>query len=236
MVQPPDGGRALGDVLFTFPDLGMWGVAFRGAEFWGVNSSTLNQLNPDTGALIGTLTITPSVNGAGFGYDASRGLFLVTDPGPDVIYMVNETTGAVASSYPSPGSGPVGIAHDTLRDGYWVTDFATASIDLVNPTTGAVVGGCTPLPAGIDNIAGAAYSSDNDRLIFNSRGNGTTYIVEAADCSLVASFPTPGGWGNGVAIRPSALTIYLRDFPYGLIQVIDSGGLLPVELETLEIE
>lgn len=235
--QPPDDGRALGDVLFSFPDLGMWSVAFRGAELWGVSGSTLNLLNPDTGALIGTLAVTPSLSGTGLGYDASRGLFLVAAAGADdMIYMVNETTGVVASSYASPGSGPVGIAHDTLRDGYWVTDFETTSIDLINPTTGTVVGGCTPLPAGIGNIAGVAYSSNNDRLVFNSRTNGTTYTVEAADCSLVASFPTPGAWGNGIAIRPSDLTIYLRDYTNALIQVVDSGGLLPVELATLEIE
>jgi DNA-binding beta-propeller fold protein YncE len=235
---PPEAadGRALGDVLNSFSDLGCWSVTFRGDELWGVSGDTMQQINPDTGALIGSLTVTPVLNGNGFGYDASRGVFLVADAGADFVSLVNETTGAVTTSFPAPGSGPVGIAHDTLRDGYWVVDFPSISLDRIDPTTGAVVGSCPSLPAGVSNPAGVAYAANNDRLIINSRGNGTTYILEAGDCSLVQSFPTPGGYGNGLAIRPSDLTIYLRDFANSLIQVVDSGGMLPVELTTIEVE
>ncbi|MEN8165101.1 MAG: hypothetical protein ABFS37_13300 [Acidobacteriota bacterium] len=234
--------RALGDVLNSFPEPpdAAFGLTFRNGNLWGAGegSLVLSEMNPDTGAVISTVT----VNGAGFsnvaglGYDTSRNLFIVTDTVIDTVSTVDPTTGAVQNSWPAPAGGPVGASYDSVRDGYWICDFSSTLLYLVSPTDGAVVWTCPSLPAGSSTIAGVGYEAATDRLVYNSRSNGTTYIIEASDCSLVASFPTPGAWGNGVTVRPSDETIYLRDWANHLIVVVDSDGLLPVELQSLAVE
>jgi hypothetical protein len=198
-------------------------------------------MNPDTGVSIFTRSITPPLTaGSGLCFDTTRDLFVAADVGADTVSTVDPATGVVQTVFPSPTGSVVGVAYDATRDGYWLTDWNLNSLTMIDATTGATVTSCPVAGLGASRIAGAAYSPETDRLVFHSRNNNVTYIINAGDCSLEASFITPGGPttnnGNGATIRPSDYTIYIHHSDNAMIYVVDSDGYVPVELEALSVE
>ncbi len=240
---PTDRPTALGDVLGSFAEpVTLFDLTFYDGNLWGANvGSGIVEMNPDSGALLSTLTIVPATSGsAGLGYDTLRGLFVVTDAIADTVVTVNPASGAVQSTFSSPGSGPVGATYDTLRDGYWISDFSTNNLDLIDPATGATHNTCSTSLHGASRIAGVSYAPLRDRLVFNSRDDAVTYIINAGDCSLAASFATPPAAvqnnGAGVTIRPTDQTIYLRNSDDSYIYIVDSAGEVPVSLQSFSAE
>lgn len=88
-------------------------------------------------------------------------------------------------------------------------------------------------------IAGASHHAGTDRVLFNSRDLTTTFIINASNCTLADSFPVPNGTSNngqGITNRPTDSTIYLVNFDDQTIYVVDSGEVLPVELQSFSIK
>ena len=239
----PANPDALGDVVnsFTQPSP-IWDLAFYNGNLWANDfTTTLLQMNPDTGAFVSALSITPPLAGAaGLDFDSTRSLFVVADISADTVSTVDPTTGVVTATFSSPVGSVVGVAYDSLRDGYWLTDWSLNSLTLIDATTGATVTSCAVSGLGATRIAGAAHSPETDRLIFNARDENLTFIINAGDCSLAASFTTPGGPtlnnGDGAAIRPTDFTIYIHHTDNGMVYVVDSAGYVPVELKELTLE
>jgi hypothetical protein len=239
----PTSPDALGDVLNSFPEpTFVWDLAFYGGNLWGVDwGTTLQEMNPDTGVLLSSLAITPPLtNIAGLDLDTTRNLFVVADIALDTVSTVDPVTGVVQTTFPSPVASVVGVAYDSTRDGYWLCDWVLGSLTMIDATTGATITSCSVGGLGANRIAGAAYSPETDRLVFNARDENLTFIINASDCTLEASFTTPGGPtsnnGDGAAIRPTDYTIYIHHYDNAMIYVVDSDGYVPVELESLSVE
>lgn len=236
-VPPSD---ALGDVLNSFPaPLSAGGLAFRSDRLWFCNGATLTEIDPDTGAISSTLAITPTPGSAiGLGYDSSRDLFVTVDLVSSTLLTVDPTTGAVQSSFATPASGCYGIDYDSTRDGYWTGSFNTNQLYLVDATTGALISTCGA--GGGSRLAGTAYAMGADRVLYNSRDNATTYIMEASDCATAVSFTTPPGPGSnngqGITYRPSTTDIYILGNDTSTIYVVDSDGTVPVTLTSFSVD
>ncbi len=223
--------KALGDVLYSFGEpVSIFDLTFFGASLWGANKlDGIVEMDPDTGALRSTVTISPPTTAsAGLGFDTVRHLFIVTDVITDTISTVDPDSGAVMNSFSTPGSGPVGASYDSLRDGYWIADASTDTLDLVDPSTGSTLASCDATAVGASRIAGVAHAPFDDRLVFNSRDTAVTHVINAGDCSFVASFPTPPtpglNNGTGITIRPTDGVLYVLNSDIDIIYAVDSAG------------
>lgn len=95
----------IGDVINSFPNpSALRGLTFKDGRLWGITSAgfggtgpgVLYEMNADTGAIISTLTLSPMPPlSFGLGFDASRNVFIVTDPSDDTILKVDPNTGVV---------------------------------------------------------------------------------------------------------------------------------------------
>jgi hypothetical protein len=231
----------IGDVIDSFPDpASLDGAAFKDGNLWSVvcegpnctvNVGILYEMDPDTGAVLSMLTISPTPTASfGLGYDTSRDLFVVPDATADIIWKVDPNTGAVVDSFASPNPGPVGAAYDSTRDGYWISDWIANQLDLIDPDTGAVMQTC-PAPAGASRIAGTGYDPVTDIILFHSRNTETMHIIQASSCSPTVSFPAPALVGSGAAIRPSVSTGYTTHTFTPTIFVLDLGLSLDVDID-----
>lgn len=168
------------------------GVTFKDGDLWVVSqSSTLYHLQGC--AVVESIPLPGVAFSFGLGYDTSRGVFIVTDPGTDVVHQIN-LAGAIVNTWPTPGSGPVGAAYDQTRDLYWISDFNGDLMTSVNPNTG-LPGPTLAVPAG-SRIAGAGYDPGQDAIIYNGRDQGMTYWMSASSGALLGAFPNPGGPGT----------------------------------------
>ena len=228
--QHPEPGQFtpqdLGDVLNSFPNpLGLRGLTFRGGRLWGVSSSgVLYEMDADSGVVLSTVTISPSHNTSGLGFDTMRNVFIVTDAFADVILKVDPTAGTVIDSFSSPDGGPVGAAYDSTRDGYWISDWISNRIHLVNPDTGVEISSLS-IPPNASRIAGTGYDPTNDVIMLHSRYSAETYLIDASDGSQVGVYPTPpsrdANNGFGAAIRAADLSGYLTHFDVATIFAVD---------------
>jgi streptogramin lyase len=196
---------APGDPCGTCPDPSpdIFGLTFKDGSLWALDyvSYTLYHLVSCT--VVATVTLTVAYP-AGIGYDTNRGLFIVTDPGLDLVHQV-DVSGTIINTWPSPGPGPVGAAYDPMRDVYWISDWETDVIAAVDPNTGLAV--ITYSVSAGSRIAGTGYDEGQDVILYNGRNEARTYWMSAATGMLIANFPNPGGGGGGngqgAAIAPN---------------------------------
>ena len=133
----------VGDTFNSWPnDNAVRGVTFIGRSLWGVSANgVLHEIDSDTGDDLSTMPIIPPpTSPTGLGHDPTRGAFIVTDMLDNLILIVDDQTGNVLRSAPSPDQNPNGAAYDSFEDGYWITDDSNSTIDLVDADT------LTPVP------------------------------------------------------------------------------------------
>jgi outer membrane protein assembly factor BamB len=115
-----------------FPEVeGVHGVSFDGQLVWFASGDKLNALDPESGAITGSLDVAAH---AGTAFDGKH-LFQIAEA---VIRKIDPKTGEVLSTIPTPGNdGASGLAwaEGTL----WVGKHRGRKIHQVDPETGAVL-------------------------------------------------------------------------------------------------
>ena len=115
-----------------FPGIGgVHGVSFDGERVWFASGDRLNALDPESGEIVGALTVAAD---AGTAFDGKH-LFQIAEA---VIRKIDPATGEVLSTIPAPGSGQdsgLAWAEGTL----WVGQHRGRKIHQVDPETGAVL-------------------------------------------------------------------------------------------------
>jgi glutamine cyclotransferase len=115
-----------------FPDADqVHGVAFDGEHVWVASGDKLTAIDPDSGAMAGTLDVAAH---AGTAFDG-RHLFQIAE---DRIWKIDPKTGEVLASIPAPGGGGdsgLAWAEGTL----WVGQYRERKIHQVDPETGTVL-------------------------------------------------------------------------------------------------
>jgi glutamine cyclotransferase len=107
------------------------GVAFDGEHVWVASGDKLTAIDPDSGAMAGTLDVAAH---AGTAFDG-RHLFQIAE---DRIWKIDPKTGEVLASIPAPGGGGdsgLAWAEGTL----WVGQYRERKIHQVDPETGTVL-------------------------------------------------------------------------------------------------
>lgn len=115
-----------------FPEAGdVAGVSFDGRHVWFASSNGLNALDPESGAIVGTLDVPAD---AGTAFDGKH-LFQIAEA---VIRKIDPASGAVLATIPAPGNGGdsgLAWAEGTL----WVGQYRSRRIHQIDPDTGAVL-------------------------------------------------------------------------------------------------
>jgi glutamine cyclotransferase len=114
-----------------FPGVdGVHGVTFDGQKVWFASGDKLNQLDPDSGETVNSITVPAH---AGTAFDGEH-LYQLAE---DRITKIDPKTGRVLSSIPGPAGGGAGLAwaEGTL----WVGQHRGRKILQIDPATGATL-------------------------------------------------------------------------------------------------
>ncbi|MEQ9811963.1 MAG: glutamine cyclotransferase [Azospirillaceae bacterium] len=115
-----------------FPGIdGVHGVSFDGERIWFASGDRLNALDPETGAIAGTLDVAAD---AGTAFDG-RHLFQIADA---KIRKIDPVSGAILATIPAPGAGGdsgLAWAEGTL----WVGEYRSCRIHQIDPETGSIL-------------------------------------------------------------------------------------------------
>jgi glutamine cyclotransferase len=115
-----------------FPEGGdVGGVSFDGRHVWFAAGDRLNALDPESGAIVGTLGVPAD---AGTAFDGTH-LFQIAEA---VIRKIDPKTGEVLATIPAPGDGAdsgLAWAEGTL----WVGQYRNRRIHQIDPETGTVL-------------------------------------------------------------------------------------------------
>lgn len=105
------------------------GVTHDGQHVWFASGDALNELDPDSGAMVRSLDVAAH---AGTAYDGTH-LYQIAE---DRIQKIDPASGRVVSSIPAPTGGCAGL---TWAEGsLWVGEYRARSIHEIDPDTGAV--------------------------------------------------------------------------------------------------
>ncbi|MCS0505104.1 Vgb family protein [Ancylobacter mangrovi] len=115
-----------------FPEAkGVHGVSYDGRRIWFASGDRLNALDPDSGAIVGALSVPAD---AGTAFDG-RHLFQIAEA---AIHRIDPTTGEVVATIPAPGNGEdSGLAW--AEGSLWVGQYRARKIYQVDPDTGTVL-------------------------------------------------------------------------------------------------
>ncbi|MCS0497280.1 glutamine cyclotransferase [Ancylobacter sp. MQZ15Z-1] len=115
-----------------FPEAkGVHGVSYDGRRIWFASGDRLNALDPDSGAIVGALSVPAD---AGTAFDG-RHLFQIAEA---AIHRIDPATGEVVAMIPAPGNGEdSGLAW--AEGSLWVGQYRARKIYQVDPDTGAVL-------------------------------------------------------------------------------------------------
>lgn len=133
-------------------------------------SGSINTINPDTGAQVGSLPV-PAGRGEGLAFDG-RHLYYSTI---NQIHMIRRSDGKVVRSFPPPG-GPCRAL--TYGRGYLFSgNSATGRITVFNPQT-FQVRGTIPAPGGGSNqVEGLAFRPSTNDLFIANQSENTIYVL-----------------------------------------------------------
>jgi hypothetical protein len=216
-----------GDPCGQCPDPadGEAGVAYRGPELWVQAGNVLFHL--EECSVVETISISPPLSVAyGLGYDPIRDLFLVTDPGADVLTTV-DMSGTRINTWPTPGPGPVGVAYDFARDLYWTSDWQVDALMAMNPDGSA--GPVHFVPAG-SRISGTGYDMTHDALVYHGRDQAMGYWINAETGGFIDSFMVPYGGlnnGSGAGVDPATNYVWITHSEEPYVFCIEGLGLPP---------
>jgi glutamine cyclotransferase len=105
------------------------GVTCDGQHVWFASGGALNELDPDTGALVRSLDVAAH---AGTAYDGVH-IYQIAE---DRIQKIDPASGRVISSIPAPAGGCSGL---TWAEGsLWIGEYRARKIHQIDPGTGAV--------------------------------------------------------------------------------------------------
>ena len=176
----------------------------------GGSTGDITVIAPDTGAIVGTVSLKGSklellaFDGHGRGF--------VNDEEQSVVHVFDTHTLKPLAKWPvAPGEGPTGLAYDP---GHHRLFSACGNRQLIalNADTGAVVG--TP-PIGADPD-GAAYDSGRNLIFVSNRDGTLTVIREAAsDHYTVLQTVVTGTGARTIALDSKAGRIYLPTAQFG---------------------
>jgi hypothetical protein len=227
-----------GDPCGDCPDyVSSWGVTFKDGDLYYINrdADTIIQLDNESCDQLGTTAFYGIGLPCGLGYDHTRDLWIIDDPGADFMYVV-DMNGSVVNSWPTTpagNTGPVGCAYDVNRDVYWSCCWQTNRLYSFDPTTGAPVG-VINCPAGT-RISGLGYDAHNDVLVYHGRDQAYTYWVDAETGALLAQAPIPTGGGNngaGAGVENGTQNCWLTHYETPSIFCVEGMGPSAVESAT----
>jgi outer membrane protein assembly factor BamB len=198
-------------------------------------SSTIEELNPDTGAVINSFpapeTLGDGCSSLAFAYNR---LFF-QNCGSD-IYEINPSTGAVLNSFPSPSlnidglgfsgtelylqdysSGGLSVA-TTAGTGSYAGIYggsspkvalpASGTIYVLNPNNGALI---RTLTLTVPVVGGLSYAGGRNTLFATNADIGTIYEINPATGAIVNSFTSPVPDIFGVGYSFARKTLFLGD-------------------------
>lgn len=207
-LQAVPGTSAPGDILNSFSagsGLKNSGAAADGATLMltdsGDGAAVIYLVNEATGASLGTVS-TVDPGDFGLGYDSTRGLYITTNAGTDVVSTF-DGSGSLVSTWAAPSAGPVGAAYDASRDVYWISDWTSNTVSSISPVTGAVISTFDTSAVGCTRPAGAAYDAASDQVIVGGRDQNALFFMDASSGALASSFSAVDGTNNPQGLASS---------------------------------
>jgi hypothetical protein len=202
------------------------GLAFKAGNIHVIASGTIHELQ--NCQVVGSTAIQGVGFPWGLGYDSTRDMWIIADPGAARIYQVN-MAGQVVNSWPSQSARPLGAAYDPNRDLYWVSDWQINQMNSIDPNTG-LPGMVRNAPAGT-RIAGLGYDAGGDVFYYHGRDQAFGYVMAVQSGALVVSFPLPVGGSNngqGAGIAPDGNGWHSHS-ESSTIWCVELAGTTPVE-------
>lgn len=138
-VDPSDGSVI---ISFDAPGASTEGLAWDGTNLWAtdngggpLNPQALFKMNPNDGTIISSVELESMSWAHGITWDGEY--IWVDNFGPKTITKVNQATGEVLHTIPTPATACIGISWN--GNNLWADDFQTDSLYLLNPGDGSVI-------------------------------------------------------------------------------------------------
>jgi DNA-binding beta-propeller fold protein YncE len=133
-------------------------------------SGSVNIINPNTGAQVGSITAPPG-RGEGLAYDGAHIYYSTIN----FIHVIHRSDGALIRSFPPPGGPCRALAYG---HGYLFSGKSSAgNITVFNPNT-LVVRGNIPAPGGGNKrVEGLAFCRTTNHLVIANQSENTIYML-----------------------------------------------------------
>ena len=213
------------------PAASLQGIASNGVDFWCVVYNELKKINPNTGEVLMTLTISGADPGAetdwqGLTLDGDGYLWVVSYA-TDKAYKINPNTGVVEDSWSTGGPTPIGITYIPFEKGggtggddqdeqFWVSD-ENGHVYLTE-TDASRVGydnGPVPWGPGTSNIYFLNNATNPDHFYVTRFGFDTIRIYNDITAELVLTIDAPSK--NIKGITSDGMYLYVSDWSNGRI-------------------
>jgi hypothetical protein len=225
-----------GDVIRSFPSYDAWsaGLCWDGTSLWeaGRTGGQVYQMDPLTGALISSFSVTGTPRGITF-----DGTYLWLANSSTSTIQQYTTSGTLVSSFPTAGGTSTrGMAWDGT---YLYNSNNGGGTIFIYTTTGTLVGSYTTAalyPYDISwDYTGPTYMWCADPAGGNFSDTPDMIVQLDASGNQAFAFRSPGTVSAGVNAYPSGITvippyIFTSDAGTDTIYVIDPGVPVPVEL------
>lgn len=177
----------------------------QGRLFWAdTDSNTIQEIDPDTAALINSFTPPITVGDcSGLAFAGDRMFFTVCG---STIYELNPSTGAVVNSFASPSSATDALGFSGTE--LYVLDYSNDIIYVFNPNTGATI---RTLVLSVDVVGGISYAGGRNSIFASDAISGTIYEIDAVSGVTLNSFSAPVPYIYGVGYSFARRTLFLGD-------------------------
>ena len=186
-------------------------------SLYAITGSSIRELNPDTGATLGSFAapvLPQSGGGSGLAFSGSE-LFYSSIDNP-TIFRLNPTNGAVLGSFARPaaatGIDALGYGPTNFGQTLFALDYTSNALYLLNPLTGAQY---TNFALSFDAIGGIDFNHVTQR-IFVSDTNGTIRQLNPNTAAVLSTITiNPFQYGLGIIgnrlFTTNGNSIYERD-------------------------
>ena len=173
------------------------GITWDGSHLWiaDYDTATLNELDPETGKIVGTLEA-PGYAPMGLAWDGA--LLWVVDATDKTAYAVNPKTKITERALPLDTDGPEGIAWDGIA--LWTVDARAGKLNRLDDSDGTTFKSIpSPTANGGRRTQEIGLAFDGNYLFVADRVTDTIYRMDPKTGAVMDMFPSPGPYAAGLA-------------------------------------
>lgn len=200
-----------------------WGIAYDSANHrlyvaeYGSNSVAV--LDGTTNSAVATVGVGTSPEAVTF--DPQNDLVYVANAGSNNVSAIDGSANAVVATVALPSGNPSGIAYDPLGAYVDVSEYTLGEIEVVSGASNQVV---ASLSVGTGPLA-MTYDVANHRMYVANQGSATVSYFGGRSYTPLGTLAFPQGTPYGMAFDPHNNLLYVANYQYGYVQVVNPSNL-----------